>query len=416
MDPVSKSPKRPLYTKQPFHADKQIIPTSVGFFLASCATIGVTYFTFYMGRIVGASYVCGRGPNGVECSIPGLEPMIQEGTNFILAAMWSFGLTLLPYLLVGGVSLLCFSYWIAHLMSWKKKGFIMNTFAVLGLLLTIFSVLVLFVGPTFGGAFFEKNSAELLKKHIDKTTSASENHFICVGDVALVLEPDGSLYRYSLNMGYGTTYFGIANNESKIFTWNYSGQGNSHIDAQKTYLEYSNLLKSCKNKDGKSVFDLYQEEDAPVFGDTKSNSTIAEYQSKLGGSQAIYKKNSLGILCHNKVIPDVDANTFNYIGYYYAKDKNHVYLCRSGSGNPVVYAMEADPDTFQALSEIFTKDATNVYYLNTVSSTITVMSSAHTPSFTVYESNQRYAKDKYHVYEVGIVEGADPETFIPPER
>jgi hypothetical protein len=91
-------------------------------------------------------------------------------------------------------------------------------------------------------------------------------------------------------------------------------------------------------------------------------------------------------------------------------------LCRSGSGNPVVYAMEADPDTFQALSEIFTKDATNVYYLNTVSSTITVMSSAHTPSFTVYESNQRYAKDKYHVYEVGIVEGADPETFIPPER
>lgn len=112
-----------------------------------------------------------------------------------------------------------------------------------------------------------------------------------------------------------------------------------------------------------------------------------------------------------KKLDNIDPNSFELINKFYSKDKNRVY--RLNEYEPWITGVsileDSDPATFKLLQEdgfIYGKDKNNVYY------EWKKIQGADTETFQILD--YPYSKDKnnvYYSYE-GIVESADPETFI----
>lgn len=110
-----------------------------------------------------------------------------------------------------------------------------------------------------------------------------------------------------------------------------------------------------------------------------------------------------------KIVWGANIETFEEIGRYgsnfYAKDKNYVFF-----GNEKL--KNADPKSFEILTDGFSKDKNHVYFLNFL------MPERDANTFEIL--NNYYSKDKNHVYYEytfsdqvkHIIKEADPETFI----
>ncbi len=100
---------------------------------------------------------------------------------------------------------------------------------------------------------------------------------------------------------------------------------------------------------------------------------------------------------------EADLNSFEYIGKYFARDKNHVFA------QGKIQDKITDPASFELVKHEWTRDK-NYYYVNNFR-----IVEADYNSFKILTAD--YAVDKNHVFyryffnKVGIVEGADPKTF-----
>ncbi len=74
-----------------------------------------------------------------------------------------------------------------------------------------------------------------------------------------------------------------------------------------------------------------------------------------------------------------------------------------------------DPASFEILNYDYAKDKNNAYYISIEKDGLAAISSADPASFKILDSG--YAKDKNYVYfEGSILEGADPDNFLPPQK
>lgn len=127
-------------------------------------------------------------------------------------------------------------------------------------------------------------------------------------------------------------------------------------------------------------------------------------------------------------VEGADIDSFEVMTEYYTKDKNNVYYLgkQLKNADPKTFKIlnnsysrdrnfvyledkqikEIDIKTFQFLNNSYLKDGSNVYYNGKP------MNSADSDSFSVFELNNYYARDKNNVYRLGkIIQGADPLTF-----
>ena len=105
----------------------------------------------------------------------------------------------------------------------------------------------------------------------------------------------------------------------------------------------------------------------------------------------------------------IDAESFEILGEYYVRDKDHFYyyveVNHEGERKPALLP-GADLDTFTVLKGVYAKDKNNVYHYGG-----RILSGADPATFEMLERG--YAKDKNYVYQHSeILKGEDPETFV----
>lgn len=143
---------------------------------------------------------------------------------------------------------------------------------------------------------------------------------------------------------------------------------------------------------------------------------------------------------NNTALKSADPKTFEYIGesypFVYAKDKKNVYAVEK-FGDPVYLIANADPATFELLSDNYSKDKNHIYFQEKPAKGIDVKTFEILDYFHVKDKNNiyirsyngykpvkgadlksfelvttRYTKDKNNVYYDGeIIIGADSPTF-----
>ena len=113
-----------------------------------------------------------------------------------------------------------------------------------------------------------------------------------------------------------------------------------------------------------------------------------------------YEIKADGVYYEGILIEETDPETFKYLNYHYAKDKNHVFYFRK-------LITEADSKTFEYLDYGYAKDKNNAYFESEI------IADVDAETFEIVgqdNSNVFYAKDKNHVYKYEhIAYGIDPE-------
>ena len=87
-----------------------------------------------------------------------------------------------------------------------------------------------------------------------------------------------------------------------------------------------------------------------------------------------------------RVVKGVDLETFQSLGFSFAKDARKVY-------HEGVRIQKADPETFEPLGAHYSRDSRRVYYANRT------MDAADRDSFEVVEDRRILAKDRFHFYQ-----------------
>lgn len=102
----------------------------------------------------------------------------------------------------------------------------------------------------------------------------------------------------------------------------------------------------------------------------------------------------------------VDANTFETIDQYYARDTNAVYYSTFGS----ILRLPADTRTFQVINEKYSKDTKAVYYVD--GNTFTEITNANPRTFSLFKDQEVYATDTRTIYCEGArLDNADASSF-----
>lgn len=118
-----------------------------------------------------------------------------------------------------------------------------------------------------------------------------------------------------------------------------------------------------------------------------------------------FSKDRNNVYFGRKPVSSIDITTFEVLGAYYGKDKEHVYY----EGDVIA---GADPKSFSVFAESkqYGKDNKNVYYQKEIFQEV-----VDVESFVLIDVLAFAAKDKYKVYSLlypkKILEEADPETF-----
>lgn len=126
-----------------------------------------------------------------------------------------------------------------------------------------------------------------------------------------------------------------------------------------------------------------------------------------------YAKDNNHVYADGKILNEADPKTFQSLKYNFAKDNSFVF-------NNEKILSGVDPKTFEILDllgpSFFAKDKNWIYHF--FNGHLFTMPEVDSSSFTLI--NNSYAKDKNNVYEINhkaknleILEGANPETFIP---
>jgi hypothetical protein len=131
-------------------------------------------------------------------------------------------------------------------------------------------------------------------------------------------------------------------------------------------------------------------------------------------SQSImYARDSSKVYMRDALMPDADPATFEFVpmfnGYDLVRDKRHVYM--SGHSKPLE---DADGRTFTKIAPFYFRDAKGIWGLSLGRESNWIRMPLADPA-TFVAVGKFHAKDKSRVFrDVGVVEGADPATFVPP--
>lgn len=203
-----------------------------------------------------------------------------------------------------------------------------------------------------------------------------------------------------INLGRGIKNNGYFKNDSAVF---YDGHKISDADPESFAIIPAGSFYA---KDSNHVFysgnivkgaDPSSFEPVKLLGVNSSENSIPVYW--------IDKSN---IYSNAKKIEGCDAESFQYLGGIYGKDKNHVYF-----GNNIL--SKANPEKFRFLNDGITTDETTLFIFNKPANIPVDL-----PSFKLVESgDQVFCKDKNHVYlllygqqdPLVKVNGADADTF-----
>ena len=126
-----------------------------------------------------------------------------------------------------------------------------------------------------------------------------------------------------------------------------------------------------------------------------------------------FSKDANYVYYRDKIIPNADPKTFQYIAGIYLKDKQHIfaYSCLNemeGNYSCINMLDRSDSATFVVLNNGYAKDSKEVYYGEKV------VKDADPSTFVVIdEPFDRFARDSSHVFFYGnLIKDADPYTFI----
>ncbi len=173
-------------------------------------------------------------------------------------------------------------------------------------------------------------------------------------------------------------------------------------------------LSSCEKKvkiDPKFDDSLYEKVDDKFY----KGKTDGKFYIKTGVLEK--SKDSLNKLVYiYKQVPDIDPPSFNKLPYsgYYAKDKNHVYICNNGSSGEEITILDgANPNSFISIGFLWGKDTNAVYYENKIvkgldPANLVVVCMQEEDSTNMYIE---YIRDEdqlfYHETEIKVPQGID---------
>ncbi|MDF1868155.1 MAG: DKNYY domain-containing protein [Saprospiraceae bacterium] len=158
----------------------------------------------------------------------------------------------------------------------------------------------------------------------------------------------GSLIYSALGMGYDKINKSLSDlyysKDNKV----YFVRGGNFFELGPTLIEDADLasLKILSANYALDMNNVYFQSEKLLFADTSSFSALDSY----------YAKDNNHVYYFGKPIPDIDPNTFEFIGTsYFSKDKNNVlYL-----GNKINNAI---PEQFEVLSRGYAKDTNSLFY------------------------------------------------------
>lgn len=209
---------------------------------------------------------------------------------------------------------------------------------------------------------------------------------------------------------YGSFFYESPGNKKDVYY---------EIRGDRVCMEYRNngVMMDVKTLEGadpltfKKISDGYFSDKNSVYYHTKKivGATPKTFQ---GFDRSYYKKDDAHIF-YEGVAFEADYNSFEPIdknkGYCLAKDKNRVYYC----GKEI--AVE-DASSFEMLDDLYGKDRVHVYHFSSLTNVFpSLLKEADPQTFELVRGvAKEYAKDRKHVYYFGkLIEGADPESFVP---
>lgn len=164
--------------------------------------------------------------------------------------------------------------------------------------------------------------------------------------------------------------------------------------------------------------------DSPTVTHSSKTTVTETNPTYIGICQNVFKSQPRNYYeDRNKIYVDgepldhIDAASFKLLqsgdfdGGAYAKDKNAVYYSCKGE-----VLKGADPATIQVVGQNYVRDASHVYYYNSIidaadPNTFTLLGGTEDIGMGLTTSHI-YSKDKNHVYHLGQkIDGADPATF-----
>lgn len=132
-----------------------------------------------------------------------------------------------------------------------------------------------------------------------------------------------------------------------------------------------------------------------------------------------YNKDASNLFYEDRQIPDVDIQSFEVLEYSYARDKNRFYWLdpdiRGYEKIDIVHE-EIDPASCKIHTFHWLSDKNGVFYIRHPKNFNGFKVDGADPE-TFEAIDDVYGKDKNHVYKFGrIVEGADPNSGIPDSK
>jgi hypothetical protein len=200
----------------------------------------------------------------------------------------------------------------------------------------------------------------------------------------------------------------------------------------KTFIHYNN--RGYYSKDKNHVYystKKIKDADAATFGPLTNDNTNSYWHDKqhayftwkrIAGADGAsfkyaghhYAYDNNHVFFQNHLLPNADRKTFKPLADFIGKDAHHVFVT-SNQVNTIL--KPADFEVVWINQELFGRDQQQIYALRyTMPFPLLPFPGADPETFEVV--GQYYAKDKkqvyyysYHIQEIRIVEGANPETF-----
>lgn len=125
-----------------------------------------------------------------------------------------------------------------------------------------------------------------------------------------------------------------------------------------------------------------------------------------GEGAEFYARDRANVYRRTEIVPNADPATFEILSDGYTRDANYVFHFHFEEG---LLLTEADPTTFVVLGHGYARDGQHAYYGGER------ISNADGPTFELLPDARGYARDQNYVYEAGIVieRIADPTTWQP---
>jgi hypothetical protein len=257
--PVSNQP--PVQTLPPKPKNKLV--SLIIACLVGLVTVLVVYWATNYAISFWATFYCTGWNEGsgqvTSCSIPGIESWANNGYGMELIAAFTLDLV---YFIPALIALVCGIYWFKKIRDWKNENVPTRVFVWAGLVFSVVSFLA-FVAPVawfpFSLIIDQHNTKVQFENALQTVATPTATNFACGGGNSIDIDSNGAVGENNFSESIkGTTLIGHIDNTNKTFTWWSFGYARNDYTSS-LISRYTNELQSCKNVDGKTVFELYRE-------------------------------------------------------------------------------------------------------------------------------------------------------------